>query len=152
MKSKICRNPYLLFILLILGAFLIFSIWSARQAATRGTEISDPLYYSKGLKYNLSQAEAQNATGEGWQLETKFAAKILRFHLSDLNGNPIQQATGRFTLYLNHPDQELNLPAREEQPGIYLTRVPETIRGSLSAKIEFSRQGARLSRRLLVNF
>jgi nitrogen fixation protein FixH len=152
MKSKIGMSPYLLFILLILSAFVIFSIWSARQAATRGTEISDPLYYSKGLKYNLSQAEEQNATGEGWHLETTFADKMLRFHLSDLKGDPIRKAAGSVTLYLNNPDQELNLPTKEEQPGIYLTRVPETIHGSLSATVEFSRQGARLNRRLLVNF
>jgi len=145
------KSPYIPFILALILAFLFFSLWSARQAATKGAAISDPDYYSKGLKYNSTRIEEQAAASQGWQLETKIEQKIISFHLSDPAGRAISKAQGRLTLYLGTDNEVIDLSAAEERAGVYLVRLPETIHGSLHAQIDFERQGARISRRLLVN-
>ncbi len=145
------KSPYVLLILLLLFSFLLFSIWSARQAATRGSEISDLNYYSKGLKYNNTRVEERAAASRGWQLETEIKDKSLHFKLSDKEGVPISQATGELTLFLSEENRVLRLQPREIQPGLYLLKLPDEISGSLQARIEFEQQGARISRQLLVN-
>jgi nitrogen fixation protein FixH len=131
--------------------FVLFSIWSARQAATRGSQISDHNYYSKGLRYNSTRVEERAAASRGWQLETIIDGRILRFILSDNEDKPISQANGELTLYLNKENQVIRLQLTEAQPGSYWLKLPDAINGSLQARIEFEQQDARISRQLLVN-
>lgn len=145
------KNPYILLIILLLGAFLLFSIWSARQAATYGSRVSDPDYYSKGLKYNNTRVEERAAASQGWRLETLIDQNRLRFKLFDLDGQPISQAVGELTLYLNQQNLVQRLVPVESHPGIYQLDLPDKIHGSFQARIEFELQGARISRQLLVN-
>lgn len=145
------KSPYVLLILLLLCAFLLFSLWSARQAATRGSQISDHNYYSKGLKYNNTRVEQRAAASRGWQLETAIKDRSIVFKLSDKQGQPITQATGELTLFLSQEKQVLRLQPAESQPGLYLLMLPAEISGSLQARIEFEQQDARISRQLLVN-
>ena len=145
------KSPYIFLIILLLGSFLLFSTWSARQAANNGSRISDPAYYSKGLKYTNTQVEKQAAASQGWQLATQVEENQLRFSLSDAQQNPIGQASGNLTLYLSAEKQLLHLLTREAQPGEYLVDLPSDLHGSHQARIEFVRAGARISRQLLVN-
>ncbi len=145
------KNPYILLIILLLGAFLLFSIWSARQAATYGSRVSDPDYYSKGLKYNNTRVEERAAASRGWHLETEIKDKSLYFNLSDAEGQPIHRATGELTLFLSEKNRVMRLQPTEVEPGRYQIKLPDDIRGSLQARIEFEQQGARISRQLLVN-
>lgn len=145
------KSPYVLFIILLLCSFLLFSIWSARQAASRGSQISDLNYYSKGLKYNNTRVEERAAASRGWQLETVIKEKTLVFKLSDRTGQPISQATGELTLFLSEENQVIRLQPTETQAGVYRLMLPVQISGSLQARIEFEQQGARVSRQLLVN-
>lgn len=145
------KSPYVLFILLLIGAFVLFSLWSARQAATRGSQISDLNYYSKGLKYNNTRVEERAAASRGWQLETAINEHSLHFRLSDNKGLPISQANGELTLFLSEEQRVLRLQTSEAQPGLYLLKLPREISGSLQARIEFEQLGARVSRQLLVN-
>ena len=46
------KNSYPLLILLLIGSFLCFSVWSAMRAIDAGPEVTDADYYSKGLRYN----------------------------------------------------------------------------------------------------
>jgi len=146
------KSPYIYLILLLILAFLIFSIWSARQAAIRGSQVSDHNYYSKGLKYNNTRVEERAAASRGWQLETVIKGKTLQFRLGNDSGAAIRQATGELTLYLSAEHQVLQLPTTETESGLYLVKLPEGITGNLQARIEFEQQGARVSRQLLVNF
>lgn len=145
------KSPYILLILLLLGSFLLFSGWSARQAATRGSQIADPDYYSKGLKYNGTRVEERAAASQGWQLTTSIRGHLLSFELSDNAGAFIPLATGQLTLYLSEQKEVLRLPTEETQPGHYQLNLPVEITGSAQARIEFELQGARISRQLLVN-
>ncbi len=145
------KSPYILLILLLLFSFLAFSIWSARQASTRGSQISDHNYYSKGLKYNNTRVEERAAASRGWQLETQIRNRILHFKLSDAKGLPISQAKGELTLFLSKESRVLRLQPTEPQPGRYQLKLPEEVRGSLQARIEFEQQNARISRQLMVN-
>ena len=145
------KSPYILLILLLLSSFLLFSAWSAHQAAMRGSQISDHNYYSKGLKYNNTRVEERAAASRGWQLETEIKGKSLIFKLSDNTGQPISQAAGELTLFLNKENRVLRLKATESEPGRYRLKLPDEINGSLHARIEFAQQDARVSRQLLVN-
>ncbi len=149
-KSK-TNNPYVLLILLLLGSFVFFSLWSARQAATRGSRISDPAYYSKGLKYNHTQVEKRAAASRGWQLKTEVVKNQLCFRLFNKQHQSISRASGELTLFLGEKDQVLRLPTTETEPGTYLVKLPAGISGSVQARIEFNQQGVTLSRQLLVN-
>ncbi len=145
------KSPYILLILMLLLSFLVFSVWSARQASTRGSQVSDLNYYSKGLKYNNTRIEERAAASRGWQLETEIQNRILNFRLSDATGQPIRQAIGELTLFLKKENRVLHLQPTESQPGIYQLKLPDAISGSLQARIEFEQQGARINRQLLVN-
>lgn len=145
------KNPYVLLILLLLGSFLLFSVWSARQAVQHSSRVSDPAYYSKGLKYTSTQVEKQAAASQGWSLNTEVVAGQLRFSLLDRKQNPIHGADGTLTLYLSATQNLLHLELSESLPGQYLVNLPRDLHGSHQARIDFERRGARISRQLLVN-
>jgi len=149
--TKSRKSPYIWFILLLLGAFILFSIWAARQAAKNGSRIADPAYYSKGLKYTNTQLEKQAAASQGWSLTTKIEQKTLRFALVDHLNQPITEAYGEMTLYLSERKELLHLNPQETAPGHYQVNLPQDLHGSLQARIEFVREGARISRQLLVS-
>lgn len=149
--TKPLKNPYVALICLLLGAFLLFSFWSARQAAQHGSRIADPDYYSKGLKYTSTQLEKQAAASQGWQLTTAVVQNLITFELADRLEQPILNAVGELTFYLSDSQKLLHLTPQEVAPGRYQAKLPADLRGSLQARISFVREGARLSRQLLVN-
>ncbi len=152
MATRLIRkNPYVLFILLLLVSFLIFSVWSAQRAATRGSRISDPEYYSKGLKYNNTRVEERAAASQGWTLETVIEQKTLHFKLFDRKNLAIEHAAGKLTLFLGEQKRILRLPLKETRPGRYVVSLPAGTSGSLQAQVEFEKQGALINRQLLVN-
>lgn len=145
------KNPYPLLIVVLLGAFVLFLAWSARQAATHGSRVSDPEYYSKGLKYNHTRVEERAAASRGWQLETRIVGHKLEFSLHAASGKPLSRANGELTLFLPEQKKVLHLPAVENAPGRYQLELPAEAKGSLQAHVEFELQGARIYRQLLVN-
>lgn len=144
-------NPYVVLILALLGAFLLFSFWSARQAMQHGSRISDTAYYSKGLRYTSTQIEKQAAASQGWQLATKVERSRLLFTLRDIQEHPIDNALGELSLYLSDKKELLHLDIHELGQGEYQVELPPDLHGSHQALIEFTRQGARISRQLLLS-
>lgn len=138
-------------IMVMIGGFILFLAWSAYQAAGLGSKVTDTAYYSKGLKYNTTQVEKRAAEVLGWQLETKLDGRSLAFYLTSREGEKVDQATG--TLYLAIPDkaENIHLPLREIEDGIYQVTLDENIHGSIQARLEVERKGARLNRQLLLN-
>jgi len=138
-------------ILLLIGGFLIFSGWAAFQATGFGSKVTDADYYSKGLKYNTSQVEKRAAEVLGWNLETKLNGRDLEFRLTDRSGGQVNRVGG--TLYLAIPGtaENIHLPVQEVASGYYRVKLADNLTGTISARLELERAGARLNRQLLLN-
>lgn len=145
------KHFYPAMIISLLGIFILFLIWSAFQASTQGTQITDRDYYSKGLKYNSTQVEKRAAASLGWQLATELIDRKLQIKLQDGDKLAVTGAQGRLVLF-SRPDMDLlNLSLSEISPGSYQVQLPDSIRGEFTLRIEFERDGARLNRQLLLN-
>jgi nitrogen fixation protein FixH len=145
-------NMYPFLILLLLGSFLLFSVWSAFQAAGLGSEVTDADYYSKGLKYNTTVVEKKAAMVLGWKVTTRLEGRTLEFRLTNQAGVPVDRANGSVYLAIPNAAENINLPLREQAAGIYHVTLSETLLGAVQARLELERDGARLNRQLLLNF
>jgi nitrogen fixation protein FixH len=146
------KNIYPILILLLLGSFLGFSTWSAMRAAKAKPQVTDADYYSKGLKYTSTLLEKQTAAALGWTVTTEMDGPIVQFHLSDKSGQPVEAATGILYLYLATPQSHISVPLEEIAPGIYQLHLTDNMTGEMNARLEFARDGARMNRRVLLNF
>jgi len=132
----------------LIGIFIVFLGWSARQASTGGTDITDRDYYSKGLKYNSTLVEKRAASVIGWKLSSRLVGRILTVNLSDKTGRPIDGAIGRLVV---SNKLATALPLSEKSPGAYILELPAHYSGEFPVRIDFERAGARISRQLLLN-
>jgi nitrogen fixation protein FixH len=146
------KNIYPPMILLLIGSFLIFLSWSAYQAAGLGTRVTDAAYYSKGLKYNTTQVEKRAAEVLGWNLETRIDGRILEFYLTNNQGGEIDRATGSLYLAIPGAAENIYLPLEEVSTGLYRVGFDGSLSGTIQARLELERDGARLNRQLLLNF
>jgi len=138
-------------ILLLISGFLIFSAWSAFQAAGLGSKVSDADYYSKGLKYTATQVEKRAAETLGWNLETRLEGRALEFHLTDRQGGKISHVVGSLYLAIPGAAENIHLPLQEVAFGLYRVNLEDNINGTIQARLELERDGARLNRQLLLN-
>lgn len=145
------KNFYPIMILCLLGSFILFLIWSAFQASTQGTQVTDRDYYSKGLKYNSTQIEKRAATAMGWKLTTEFIDSELLIKLHDGGDQVVTGAKGLINLYSRPGIDLLRLPLAEENPGHYRAKLPAELKGEVTVRVEFERDGARIYRQLLIN-
>ena len=145
------KNFYPTMIICLLGIFILFSIWSAFQASTQGTQVTDRDYYSKGLKYNSTMVEKRAATSLGWDIKTVLNKHLLSIQLTDGSKTPVENANG--VLHLNsRPDTDLlKIVLSEQPPGQYSAKLPTHLQGELTVRVEFEHEGARLNRQLLIN-
>lgn len=142
--SKI--SPALLIPVLICS-FLLFSSWAAHRAVTQVSDVTDRDYYSKGLKYNNTVLEKKAASVLGWELQSRLSDGALIQVLVDGNGEPIIGATAHILVQLQ--ERPLLIPLVETAPGTYSARLPE-LSGEQVIRSEFERDGARISRRILL--
>ena len=139
-------------ILLLIGGFLIFSTWSAFQAAGLGSRVADADYYSKGLKYNATQVEKRAAESLGWNLQTRLKGRVLEFHLTDRAGMAVDRATAALYLAIPGMAENILLPLQEITSGHYQVNLAgNNLTGTIQARLELEREGARLNRQLLLN-
>jgi nitrogen fixation protein FixH len=143
------RSPKI--IMLLIGSFIVFLGWSAHQAATRGSDIADRDYYSKGLRYNTTLIEKQAASVLGWKVEVALREHTLDIILHDRQNLPVN--SGEATLYLYQPSASspLELGLSEIRPGTYRLVLPDDLSGEIRARLDLHREGARISRNLLLN-
>lgn len=141
--------PYLITLLLVV--FLLFCGWSAYRAATRGSEISDPDYYTKGLKYNTTLVEERAAKVLGWKLQMHLANGVLVADLVDSHDRPVSGGKAHVRLYPPHASAPIDLQLAESAPGEYRSPVPTGLRGEHRARFDFQKDGALLNRQLLLN-
>jgi nitrogen fixation protein FixH len=138
-------------ILLLIGSFLCFSVWSAMQASDLGPQVSDADYYSKGLKYSSSMVEKRAAVVLGWKVSTQLIGRTLEFQLDDKQGQPVKSARGIIFLYLPDKDSSIQFPLQEIAAGVYQFNLTSSMTGEMNARLEFELDGARLNRQLLLN-
>jgi nitrogen fixation protein FixH len=138
-------------IVLLICCFILFLGWSGYRAATRGSEITDPDYYSKGLKYNTTLVEEKAASVLGWAFDFHLDGPTLSVRLLDQQQRPV--IGGEATLYLSRPSAAVPtlFLLTEAQPGIYQLTLPADLRGEHRARLEVHKEGARANRNLLLN-
>ena len=135
-------------------AFLGVSAWSIIQAREKVSPITDPAYYSHGLRYNQTTLEERAAESAGWLLHTDLAGHRLRLRLENGARQAVSGCRGELTIYQNahsQPARRLQIAVREVAGGVYLLELPAEINGTLSADLSLHRDGARFNRRLLLN-
>lgn len=145
------KNLYPLFILVMIISFLCFLSWSAMRASESGPEVTDADYYSKGLRYTSTLLEKKAAVALGWTVSTKLNGRMLDIYLSNKDGHPVRAAKGSISFYLPKNSERVKYPLLENAAGHYGLNLPSSLQGELSTRIEFEREGARLSRQLLLN-
>jgi len=145
------KNLYPVFIIATIISFLCFLGWSAMRAADSGPEVTDADYYSKGLRYTSTILEKKAAVTLGWSVSTKLEGRTLSFFLSDKNGEPVMAANGTISFYLPATSERVQFPLLEAEVGDYQLNLTEGMKGEISARIEFEREGTRLNRQLLLN-
>lgn len=138
-------------ILLLIGSFLCFSVWSAKQAADMGPQVTDADYYSKGLKYSSTMVEKRAAEVLGWKVSTQLTGRTLEFHLNDKQGHPVKSAQGVLFLYLPEMASSVQFSLQEIAAGVYQLNLTSSMTGEMNARLEFEHDGARLNRQLLLN-
>jgi nitrogen fixation protein FixH len=145
------KNLYKPLILLLLCSFLVFSAWSAWQASSRGSQVTDRDYYSKGLKYNSTLVEKRAAEVLGWSLATEISGKTLTFHVTDGKDNNVTGAQGTLYLYRPGSPNGQKFQLHESSTGDYQVELPSDLDGTLRARVMFEREGARLNHQLQLN-
>lgn len=145
------KNIYPPLILLLISGFLVFLVWSAFQAAGFGSRVTDADYYSKGLKYNTTQVEKRAAEVMGWNLETRLNGRSLEIRLIDSDGDAVDHAVGSLYLAIPGAAENIRLPLKEIDPGLYQVSLEDKLYGAVQARLELEREGARLHRQLLLN-
>ena len=143
------KNIYPPMILLLIGGFLLFSAWSAFQAAEFGSTVTDADYYSKGLKYNQTRIEAKAAEAMGWRVSSSLEKHKLTVTLNTDDHQPVSGCLGEVVIF--NSEKRFSLPLQESSLGDYTAEIPADLTGSLTGDLLLQRDGARINRRLLIN-
>ena len=145
------KNIYPILILVLIGSFLCFSVWSAMRAADLGPQVTDADYYSKGLRYSSTMVEKRAASVLGWKVSTRLIGRTLEFQLNDKEGQPVRSAKGALFMYLSDQASSIRFSLQEIAPGVYKLDLTANMTAEMTARLEFERDGARLNRQLLLN-
>ena len=141
-------TPWLL--LLIGVGFLGLTAWSIYRAGQETSAVTDRDYYSHGLRYNETMLERKAAESLGWSTAIELTGTGLVIRLRDKHDQPVAGAVGVLTLFSTSQEPVLTIPLSEATTGHYAALLPAGRRGELPAEISFERDGARLSKRLLL--
>ena len=150
-KTRTLPNFYQFFIAFLLIAFIAFSLWSAKQASSNGTNVTDSDYYSKGLRYNKTLVEQRAALVLGWQVDTALVGRNLQISLADSKKQPVVGAKGEVFLYYDASGTTTNLSLIERTSGLYSLNLPAEISGEVRARLVIELDGAKVSRQILLN-
>ncbi len=127
--------------------FLVFSFWSAYQAATRSSAVTDRHYYSHGLRYNDTLVEQKAAESLGWTPTVSVDGHTVEVRLTDREGRPVSGCQGHIVLL----DAGVTVSLAEDDASFYRAALTPGLQGEVAARLEISRDGARISRRLILN-
>ncbi|MBU0479991.1 MAG: FixH family protein [Proteobacteria bacterium] len=140
------------FLVIFIGiSFLGVTGWSIYRATLGVSPVTDPEYYSHGLKYNQSNIEIKAAEASGWALSTVLKGQELVVNLVTHSGQAVTGCKGDIIIYSNSNARRLELELVEQSPGRYSMLFPENLTGSITGDLSLHREGARITRRLIVN-
>jgi len=146
------KSRHFPWLLLIIGvSFLCLTAWSIYRANKGTSAVTDREYYSHGLRYNESLIERKAAEALGWRVKSTIEGHTLAFFLENREGEPVRKASGALELFIKKKSSRIRLPLAHTDPGVYQVNIPEDISGEITAKLEFEKNGARLSKQLLLN-
>jgi len=142
---------------LMIGAIGIFFLgitgWSIYRAASGVSSVTDPAYYSHGLKYNNTDIELRAAETMGWTMEANFKDRHLEVMVFNRDQQPVSGGQASLALHAGLAGTKsttIGVTISETAPGIYSATLPLAIEGEVSADFSMSRQGAAIQRRLLL--
>lgn len=148
-QNKKSRIPLLL--IFVIGIFILFLAWSAKQASIGGTDVTDSDYYSKGMKYNSTLVEKRAASVIGWSLQATLKQNKLTLNLTDKNNTAVTGASGQATFPEPGSNRFRSFQLDESVPGTYQLTIPTDLAGEQLARVEFELNGARIYRQMLLN-
>jgi len=146
------KNYWPLAILGIGILFILVTAWSVYKAAISVSSVTDPGYYSHGLKYNNTSIEILAASTLGWKVRSEVADDTISIALVDGESKPVSGATGQLTLRHisgDHPHETMHL--KELTLGVYSTELPGSVSQSTVATLALDKQGASIQRQILIN-
>lgn len=148
------KNIWPLLLAIIGISFLAITGWSLFRAASGVSSVTDPGYYSHGLKYNATSIEIQAAASRGWTITPVLTHTSLKIHLTDASGSGITDGTGSIA-FLDHSSlassATRSLAFTELKDGWYTMELPKNLPLSLTADIILSTDQATIQRRMLLN-
>jgi hypothetical protein len=147
-------NHWPLLVIVIGLSFIGVTGWSIIQARENVSPITDPAYYSHGLRYNQTTLEEKAAESSGWMMRTELNGHRLSILMVNGDKQAVRGCRGVLVLYDNvtsQPARRLELSIREEGQGVYLLELPAELTGTLTGDLALHRDGARFNRRLLIN-
>lgn len=151
--NAVSQKKYFPWLIIIIGAgFLLLTLGSIFIAQQKTSAVTDQNYYSHGLRYNKTLLEKKAAETLGWTIEINLFDQDLQIELRDRQNMPVMTAKGSIVLYANDHKLRDSQPIIEIGNGQYVVSFPKDLSGPLNARIEFERDGARLTRQLLLNF
>lgn len=151
MNTDTIRWPAFLITLVL--SFVAISWWSLQRAASGVSPVSDPKYYSHGLKYNSTNIEIQTAQALKWVVTSTVKGRELTVQVQDAKQEGISGAKGALTVQAEGADQRAlpPWPLTESGQGRYTVSIPAELPRTFSASLTLSKDQATVQRRLLIN-
>lgn len=140
------------FIITLALAFVAFSWWSLERAASGVSPVSDPNYYSHGLKYNNTNLEIQTAQALQWTVTPKVKGRALTVLVADAGQVGISGGHGEVTVQFEGVEQSPLPPLAliDRGQGLYTVDIPASLPRTLSANLTLTKDQATVQRRLLI--
>lgn len=143
-KTTSCR--WQLAILLMVATFLLGMGSSMFLSVQRGSRVTDPDYYQKGLSYDRTKSGARNP-GLDWAMSASLSGKDLLVRVQDDKGAPV--AGGKLLFQTKNGKEKEVLTLVESAPGLFLAPWPATGRSELRGELLFTRGEAVASQKVV---
>ncbi|MDD5758101.1 MAG: FixH family protein [Desulfobulbaceae bacterium] len=141
------------FIVCLVVSFCLFSWWTMNRAISGVSPVSDPNYYSHGLKYNNTSIEIQTAQALSWTITPKVKGRVLTVQVVDAQESAVSGLQGsvaaQFEGARQGPLSELSLS--DNGQGLYAVTLPSSLPRTFSANLTMKKDQATVNRRLLIN-
>jgi nitrogen fixation protein FixH len=145
------NNHWPLLIIILIAGFLALTAWSFFRAARGASAVTDSDYYRHGLRFEQTLLEQKAASSLGWAMQTALDNRQLRVQLQDRRQQPVTAAHAELIMPVDRHGEPLRLPLREEPAGVYCVQLPATWHGEQIIRIDFERDGAHLSKQLILS-
>ncbi len=140
------------FIIALVLAFAAFSWWSFIQAASGVSAVTDPDYYSHGLKYNGTALEREAGAALGWRVSQQVAGRVLTMRVEDAHQQGIPGCQGVIT-FAGEGTGAQPLPPLEVTEiggGLYRAEIQAALPQTLAATLTINKGQAMIQRRLIL--